>query len=109
LLRIGVENKAGTGAHSIFGLLTKFLHDPPMHQVGATMAHRIIKTAVAVSVMASVLTAGACSRTQQYMATGGALGAGGGAVVAAATGGSALGGAIIGGALGTGGGYVLSR
>jgi hypothetical protein len=73
------------------------------------MLHRIIKTAIMALFATALLSAGACSRTQQYMATGGALGAGGGAVVAAATGGSALGGAIIGGAFGTGGGYVLSR
>lgn len=57
----------------------------------------------------SLLAAGACSRTQQYLATGAAVGAGGGAIVAAAVGGSVVGGAIVGGALGTGGGYVLSR
>jgi osmotically inducible lipoprotein OsmB len=56
-----------------------------------------------------LLSAGACTRTQNYMATGGGLGAGGGAVVAAATGGSVLGGAIVGGAIGTGAGYIASR
>ncbi len=57
----------------------------------------------------SLLGMGACSRTQQYLATGAAIGVGGGAVVAAATGGSVIGGAIVGGALGTGGGYIASR
>jgi hypothetical protein len=43
------------------------------------------------------------------MATGAALGASGGVIVAAATGGSLIGGAIVGGALGTGAGYITSR
>lgn len=73
------------------------------------MVWSIGKASLAAVFALSLLSAGACTRTQQYMATGAAVGAGGGAVVAAATGGSAIGGAILGGALGTGGGYVLSR
>lgn len=73
------------------------------------MNRYVIKPALAAVFAASLMSAGACSRTQQYMATGGALGAGGGAVVAAATGGTVVGGAIVGGALGTGAGYVMSR
>jgi hypothetical protein len=69
---------------------------------------RIAKAGL-VALFAFSLVAGGCTRTQNFMAGGGAIGAGGGAIVAAATGGSALGGAIIGGALGTGGGYIASR
>jgi osmotically inducible lipoprotein OsmB len=69
------------------------------------------RTSAALAVLASLslVTAGACTRTQQYVGTGAALGAGGGAIIGAATGGSAVGGALIGGAVGAGTGYVLSR
>ncbi len=73
------------------------------------MVQRFGKAGLALAFALGLLSAGACTRTQQYLATGAAVGAGGGAIVAAATGGSLLGGAIVGGALGTGGGYVLSR
>jgi hypothetical protein len=73
------------------------------------MVRSIGKASLALVFALGLLSAGACSRTQQYMATGAAVGAGGGAIVAAAAGGSVLGGAIVGSALGTGGGYVLSR
>lgn len=73
------------------------------------MVQRIGRASLALVFGLSLLSAGACSRTQQYLATGAAVGAGGGAIVAAATGGSLVGGAIVGGALGTGGGYVMSR
>ena len=73
------------------------------------MVRSIGRVCLAAALALSLLGAGACTRTQNYMATGAAVGAGGGAVVAAATGGSIVGGALIGGALGTGGGYVLSR
>jgi osmotically inducible lipoprotein OsmB len=73
------------------------------------MVCSIGKAGLALVFALGLLSAGACSRTQQYLATGAAVGAGGGAVVAAATGGSVVGGAIVGGALGTGGGYILSR
>jgi hypothetical protein len=73
------------------------------------MVQRIGKAAIAVAFGLSLLSAGACSRTQQYLATGAAIGVGGGALVAAAAGGSVVGGAIVGGALGTGGGYIASR
>ncbi len=67
------------------------------------------KAALAAVLGLTLLATGACTRTQNYMATGGALGAGGGAVVAAATGGTVVGGAIVGGAIGTGAGYIASR
>jgi osmotically inducible lipoprotein OsmB len=67
------------------------------------------KTALVAVLGLGLVGGGGCSRTQQYMATGGALGAGAGAVVAGATGGTLLGGALVGGALGAGTGYVLSR
>jgi hypothetical protein len=73
------------------------------------MVSRIGKLAAATALGLALLAGGGCSRTQQYMATGAAIGAGGGAIVAAATGGAVLGGAIVGGALGTGGGYVAGR
>jgi hypothetical protein len=57
----------------------------------------------------SLLVAGACSKTQQYAATGGALGAAGGAIIGGATGGSAVGGAVIGGAAGAVTGVVLAQ
>ena len=73
------------------------------------MVQRIGKAVLALVFAASLLSVGACTRTQNYMATGGALGAGGGAIVAAATGGAVVGGAIVGGAIGTGAGYIMSR
>ncbi len=73
------------------------------------MVQSIGKVSLAAVFALSLLATGACTRTQQYMASGGAIGAGGGAVVAATTGGTVLGGAIVGGALGTAGGYLASR
>jgi hypothetical protein len=73
------------------------------------MVQRIARGAFALVFAATLLSLGACTRTQNYMATGAALGAGGGAIVAAATGGGIVGGAIVGGALGTGAGYIMSR
>jgi osmotically inducible lipoprotein OsmB len=49
------------------------------------------------------------SNTQQRMLSGGAIGAGSGAVLTGVTGGSVLGGALVGGALGTGAGYLYDR
>jgi osmotically inducible lipoprotein OsmB len=73
------------------------------------MVTRFGKAGLAAVFVCGLVAAGGCSRTQQYLATGAAIGAGGGAVVAAAVGGSVVGGAIVGGALGTGGGYIASR
>lgn len=73
------------------------------------MVRSLGKASLALVFAFTLLASGACTRTQQYLATGAAVGAGGGAIVAAATGGSVVGGAIVGGALGTGGGYILSR
>ena len=73
------------------------------------MTKGMAKAALGLVFCASLLVSGACTRTQNYMATGGGLGAAGGAVVAAATGGGVLGGAIVGGAIGTGAGYIASR
>lgn len=67
------------------------------------------KTAVAVLLGVSLIGAGACTRTQQYVGTGAAVGAVTGGVIGAATGGSTLGGAVIGGVGGAGVGYLLSR
>jgi osmotically inducible lipoprotein OsmB len=73
------------------------------------MVQRIGRAGLMLVFGLTLLSAGACSRTQQYMATGAAVGAGGGAIVAAAAGGSVVGGALVGGALGTGSGYILAR
>jgi osmotically inducible lipoprotein OsmB len=73
------------------------------------MPHRAGRAALAIAFSLGLFATGACTRTQNYMATGGGLGAAGGAVVSAATGGSVLGGAVVGGAIGTGAGYIASR
>ena len=57
------------------------------------MTKGIGKAALALVFGASLLATGACTRTQNYMATGGGV----------------LGGAIVGGAIGTGAGYIASR
>ena len=66
-------------------------------------------TVLVATLAAGLLTLGACTKTQRYAATGGAIGAGTGAVVAGAAGGSVAGGAIIGGAAGAIGGAILSK
>ncbi len=73
------------------------------------MVTRFGKAGLAAVLACGLMAAGGCSRTEQYLATGAAIGAGGGAIVAAATGGAVIGGAIVGGALGTAGGYVASH
>ena len=73
------------------------------------MTRTIGKAAIAAIMGLSLLTAGACSRTERYTATGGAIGAGSGAIIGAATGGSAVGGAVIGGVVGAGAGYCIAR
>lgn len=71
---------------------------------------RTASKAVAAALLSlSLLTAGACSQTERYTATGAALGAGGGALIGAATGGSAAGGAVIGGVVGGVAGYCVAR
>jgi osmotically inducible lipoprotein OsmB len=61
--------------------------------------------------MAIVLLAGCSnmSNTQQRVLSGGAIGAGSGAVITALTGGCIWCGAAIGGAVGAGAGYVISQ
>ncbi|MYZ50280.1 hypothetical protein E4O86_21455, partial [Rhizobiales bacterium L72] len=54
--------------------------------------------AIALVTSLSLVSIGGCSKTGRYAATGGAIGAAGGAVVGAASGGSVVGGALIGGA-----------
>ena len=73
------------------------------------MVKTVGRAAVAALFGASLLAAAACSKTQRYMATGGAIGAAGGAVVAGATGGSVGGGALIGGAAGAVTGAIVAR
>jgi osmotically inducible lipoprotein OsmB len=67
------------------------------------------KAAVAALFGLSLLTAGACSKTQQYAATGGVIGAAGGAAIAGASGGSVAGGAVIGGAAGAVTGAIVAQ
>ena len=74
-----------------------------------TSCRRTSAAALAAVTLAGLVTLGACSRTQHYAATGGAIVALGGAGVAAATGGNALGGAVIGGAAGAVAGAVIAR
>ena len=62
--------------------------------------------------VAAALALGACenmSTTEQRMLSGGALGAGVGAVGTVLTGGCVACGAVIGGAVGTGAGYIYDR
>jgi osmotically inducible lipoprotein OsmB len=73
------------------------------------MTRTIGKTVFAAFLGVSLLAAGACTRTERYAATGGAIGAGTGAVVAGATGGNVLAGAAVGGAVGAVGGAVVSK
>ena len=66
---------------------------------------------LAVFILLAPILAG-CSgmnNTEQKMLSGGAIGAAGGAVVTALTGGCIWCGAAIGGAVGTGAGYVISQ
>ena len=66
---------------------------------------------LAASAMAILLLAGCSnmSNTQQRVLSGGAIGAGSGAVITALTGGCIWCGAAIGGAVGAGAGYVISQ
>jgi hypothetical protein len=67
------------------------------------------RVALAALVGMSLLAAGGCSQTERAVATGAALGAGGGALVGGATGGSVAGGAVVGGVVGAGVGYCVAR
>ena len=67
------------------------------------------KAAMAALFGLSLVAVGACSKTQQYAATGGVLGAGAGAIVAGASGGSVAGGAVIGGAAGAVTGAIVAQ
>ena len=71
-----------------------------------------MKRSAVAAVMLFSLTLVGCSgmnNTQQKMMSGGAIGAAGGAVVTALTGGCIWCGAAIGGAVGTGAGYVIAQ
>lgn len=74
-----------------------------------TSRRRTSTTVLAALAFSSLIALGACSKTQEYAATGGALGAIGGAGVAAATGGNVVGGAVIGGAAGAVAGAVIAQ
>jgi osmotically inducible lipoprotein OsmB len=72
----------------------------------------IAMTRSAVAAILLTLALAGCSgmnNTQQKMLSGGAIGAAGGAVVTALTGGCVWCGAAIGGAVGTGAGYVIAQ
>jgi len=73
------------------------------------MLHRIGNALLLFAIGFSLIVAGGCTRTQNYMATGAGLGAAGGTIVAATAGGALVGGALVGAALGTGAGYIASR
>jgi osmotically inducible lipoprotein OsmB len=71
-----------------------------------------MQRATLIALTALTLALAGCSgmsNTQQRMLSGGAIGAGSGAVLTGVTGGSVVGGALIGGALGTGAGYLYDR
>jgi hypothetical protein len=70
---------------------------------------RLVSRAAAAAVISFALLAGACTKTQEYAATGGVLGAGAGAIVAGATGGSPLAGAAVGGVAGAATGVILAQ
>lgn len=73
------------------------------------MTGTMSKMTMAALLGVSLLSAGACTRTQQMTTGGAVLGAATGGIVGAATGGSAVGGAVVGGAIGAGTGYILSK
>jgi hypothetical protein len=64
---------------------------------------------VAAALLSFALLGAACTKTQEYAATGGVLGAGAGAIVAGATGGNALAGAAVGGVAGAATGVILAQ
>lgn len=74
-----------------------------------TSPRRTPATVLAALAFSSLIALGACTKTQKYATTGGAIGAVGGAGVAAATGGSVVGGAVIGGAAGAVAGAVIAQ
>ena len=69
------------------------------------------KASLAMLAALSMLTVGACTRTQQYTATGAVIGAGGGALIGAAAGGggAVVAGAAIGGVAGAAAGYIIAQ
>jgi osmotically inducible lipoprotein OsmB len=69
----------------------------------------VTRPLVAIALVTSMMALGACTKTQRYAATGGAIGAGTGAVIAGAAGGSVAAGAVVGGAAGAVGGAVLAQ
>lgn len=71
-----------------------------------------IRKLAPAAAIAGVLVLGGCagmSPTEQRVLSGGAIGAGAGALLGGVTGGSPTTGAILGGALGAGGGYLYDR
>ncbi len=71
-----------------------------------------MRTARLVAALAAIVLLGGCadmSNTQQRVLSGGAIGAGVGAVGTVLTGGCVACGAAIGGALGAGAGYVVDQ
>ena len=74
-----------------------------------TSCRRTSTAVLAALTFSSLIALGACTKTQEYAATGGAIGAVGGAGIAAATGGSVVGGALIGGAAGAVTGAVVAQ
>jgi hypothetical protein len=71
---------------------------------------KVASRAAAAALLSFALIAGAaCTKTQEYAATGGLIGAGGGALIAGATGGSVAGGAVVGGAAGAVTGAIIAQ
>jgi len=71
-----------------------------------------MKRLLLIPALLAVTTLGACTNmntTQQRTLSGGAIGAGTGAVVGAMTGGCVSCGAVVGGAVGAAGGYVYDQ
>lgn len=77
----------------------------PMKKSFATF----LRTAAAAAVVVTVAGCSDMNHQQERMLSGGAIGAGVGAVGSAMTGGSPVGGALIGGAVGTGAGYLYDK
>lgn len=70
---------------------------------------KYIKVAFIILAFASTLGCSGMSSTQQKTLSGGAIGAGGGAVLGAVTGGSPVVGAVVGGGVGAITGYILGE
>jgi hypothetical protein len=78
-------------------------------QVEMHMTFATSRAALAAILTLSLLSVGACTRTERYTATGAVLGAGGGAIIGAAADGHAGTGAVIGGIGGAAAGWCIAK